>query len=176
MNVSEFTQICKDFSKQSTQVSFRALSPAPEVLEIQFTGLIDTYNTEESRKILVLAFDIQEIKHIVFNLSQLNYMSSTGVGSFASLLKTCRTTNKELYLMSFQPKLKEVFDLLGFNQFFNHIEHISDIGKKKDLVSIFPKKFKCPNCTVTLKVNRPGKFACSACKSTVIVDDLGNVK
>ena len=74
----------------------------------------------------------------------------------------------------------EVFQLLGFSQFFNikdttaeAIEFFKQGAPVAD--SIFPKVFGCPVCGKRLKATRAGRFRCSECKSILAINDAGTV-
>jgi anti-anti-sigma factor len=75
---------------------------------------------------------------LIFNCAGLDYVSSTGIGSFTSFLKLLKPKGGDLVLLDIQPKVDEVFQLLGFSQFFaikKSLEEAIDYcrnGKKKD--------------------------------------------
>lgn len=82
--------------------------------------------------------------------------------------------------MSIQPKVYEVFQLLGFSQFYNIKESIEDAIKffsetTVSNVSIFPKIVSCPVCSKRLKATKSGRFRCSECKSILAIDSQGVV-
>lgn len=55
---------------------------------------------------------------IIFNCAHLDYVSSTGIGSFTAFLKAVKGKGGDIVLLSLQPKVYEVFQLLGFATFF----------------------------------------------------------
>jgi len=86
----------------------------------------------------------------------------------------------DIVLLEIQPKVYEVFQLLGFSQFFNikdTTEEAVSFFKNGSPVSssIFPKVFACPVCTKRLRATRSGRFRCSECKSILAIDAQGNV-
>ena len=86
----------------------------------------------------------------------------------------------DIVLLEIQPKVYEVFQLLGFSQFFN-IKNSSEEAvaffKRGAVVadSLFPKIFSCPVCSKKLKATRSGRFRCSECKTILAIDDQGKV-
>ena len=56
--------------------------------------------------------------NFILDCSELNYISSTGIGSLASFLRNTQTKNGHLVLVSLQDSVHEVFVILGFTQFF----------------------------------------------------------
>ena len=100
-------------------------------------GRIDTDNSayfqKHVHKLVQAGF-----MRLIFNCAGLNYVSSTGIGSFTSFLKMLKPKGGDLVLLEIQPKVNEVFQLLGFSQFFaikKSLEEAIDFfrsGKKKD--------------------------------------------
>ncbi|MBA7530816.1 hypothetical protein ES705_23027 [subsurface metagenome] len=84
-------------------------------------------------------------------------------------------------LLEIQPKVYEVFQLLGFSQFFNIRENLEESvaffadkgGQEK--AGPFPKIFKCPICSKKLKAVKAGRFRCSECKTILAIDNAGQV-
>ena len=85
---------------------------------IYLNGYIDTYNSSFFQKQITKVIEAGYI-NLIFNCSALNYVSSTGIGSFTVFLKIVKPKNGDVVLLEIQPKVYEVFQLLGFSQFFN---------------------------------------------------------
>ena len=118
--------------------------------------------------------------NLIFNCSALNYVSSTGIGSFTSFLKMLKPKGGDIVLLEIQPKVYEVFQLLGFAQFFNIKDSTEDAVSYfhqgvQPLESVFPKVFACPMCNKHLRATRAGRFRCSECKSILAIDEKGAV-
>ena len=117
---------------------------------------------------------------MIFNCSALNYVSSTGIGSFTAFLKLVKPKGGDIVLLEIQPKVFEVFQLLGFSQFFNIKTSLADAiemfqSGPSENVSVFPVIFSCPVCSKRLKATHAGRFRCSECKSILAVDSQGQV-
>jgi len=87
-----------------------------------------------------------------------------------------------LVLLEIQPKVYEVFQLLGFSQFFNIKDNLEEVhrllpqqGTASEKTSVFPKIFSCPICSKKLKAVKPGRFRCSECKTILAIDNAGQV-
>jgi len=159
------------------------LKKAPDIdgcLFLSLDGYIDTYNSVYFQRRVQLVIENGFIK-LVFNCDGLNYVSSTGIGSFITFLKSVRPDG-DVVLFNIQPKVFEVFQLLGFSQFFNIKETAeealeflrlgSDGGSEAET---FPKVFPCPVCSKKLKAVKPGRFRCSECKSVIAIGASGAV-
>ena len=148
-------------------------------ISIYLNGYIDTYNSSYFQKQISKVVDAGFV-NLIFNCAALNYVSSTGIGSFTAFLKMVKPKGGDIVLFETQPKVYEVFQLLGFSQFFNIKDSLQDaveFFKKGAPVSssIFPKVFSCPVCSKKLKATRSGRFRCSECKSILAIDTQGQV-
>ncbi|HRZ65188.1 MAG TPA: anti-sigma F factor antagonist, partial [Spirochaetia bacterium] len=87
----------------------------------------------------------------------------------------------DIVLLEIQPKVYEVFQLLGFSQFFNIKDNLDEAtaffkqGDQTAAASVFPKIFSCPICNKKLKAAKPGRFRCSECKTILAIDNSGQV-
>jgi anti-sigma B factor antagonist len=158
------------------------LEKAPSVEEgmiVYLSGYIDTYNSVFFQKRVAKIIEAGYI-NIIFNCAALNYVSSTGIGSFTAFLKMVKPKGGDIVLLEIQPKVYEVFQLLGFSQFFNIKDTLEDAVHffKREAVAengVFPKIFACPVCSKKLKATRAGRFRCSECKTILAIDNQGQV-
>jgi anti-anti-sigma factor len=86
-------------------------------LILTLNGRIDTDNSAYFQKHIQKLAEAGFMR-LIFNCADLNYVSSTGIGSFTSFLKLLKPRGGDLVLLEIQPKVYEVFQLLGFSQFF----------------------------------------------------------
>ena len=168
-----------DEHDDSLKISLEKVDDVPNGICIYLNGYIDTYNSSFVQKKITQIIDAGFV-NLIFNCSSLNYVSSTGIGSFTVFLKLVKPKNGDIVLLEIQPKVYEVFQLLGFSQFFNiknstaeAIEFFKQGAPVSD--SIFPKVFGCPVCGKRLKATRAGRFRCSECKSILAINDAGTV-
>jgi anti-anti-sigma factor len=149
-------------------------------LVVGLNGYIDTYNTNFFQTQVQRVIEEGFIR-LIFNCSGLNYVSSTGIGSFTTFLKAVKPQGGDVVLLELQPKVYEVFQLLGFSQYFNTqgsldsaIEFFHGDNTEQE-PEIFPKTFPCPLCSKNLKAVKPGRFRCSECKTILTIDNEGTV-
>ncbi len=164
----------------SLKIDLKKADSVENCVILVLNGYIDTYNSNGFQKRIKRAVETGFVR-LIFNCSGLNYVSSTGIGSFTSFLKTVKPRGGDVVLINIQPKVYEVFQLLGFSQFFNirdtieeAISHFSKHGDGPDN-SLFPVTFKCPICSTKLKAVKTGRFRCSNCKTVLAVDQSGQV-
>lgn len=173
MTLTEIEIQLKSLSESKREITLSIEDRSNGIYIIHAKGIIDTYNSTEVGKNIEKALELEDIKHLVIDFSGISYMSSTGIGLFTSLLKTCKNKDVHLSLLNIQPKIKEVIDLLGFSVFFNIISNIDDI--KTLTPSLFPLVTKCPHCSVSVKLPRTGRFQCKSCKGIITVNEESQV-
>ncbi len=179
MNNNELVPGFDDEKDESLKMLLEKQDDVNSCLIVNLNGYIDTYNSVYFQK-QVGKIVSAGIVNLIFNCASLNYVSSTGIGSFTAFLKLVKPKSGDIVLLSIQPKVYEVFQLLGFSQFFNIKESLSeakDFFKHGATVenSIFPKVFNCPVCSRRLKATKSGRFRCSDCKSILAIDQQGHV-
>jgi anti-anti-sigma factor len=169
-----------DEKDESLKIKLQRVTEVEGCMVLLLTGYIDTYNSNYFQKRVQKAIEAGFIR-LVFQCGSLNYVSSTGIGSFTAFLKAVKPRGGDLVLLDIQPKVYEVFQLLGFSQFFNIKDNLEDsvnffrTGSTKEAVSVFPKIFSCPICSKKLKAIKSGRFRCSECKTILAIDNAGQV-
>ncbi len=168
-----------DEKDDSLKITLAKINDVPNCIVIILNGYVDTYNSGFFQKRIGKIVEAGYV-NLIFNCSALNYVSSTGIGSFTSFLKLIKPKGGDIVLLEIQPKVFEVFQLLGFSQFFNiknsteeAVAYFKTGSSQSD--SVFPKIFACPVCQKKLKATRAGRFRCSECKSILAIDGQGQV-
>ncbi len=164
----------------SLTISLRKAEGVNHGMFIYLSGYIDTYNSSFFQKQIQKVIDAGFI-NLIFNCSSLNYVSSTGIGSFTVFLKVVKPKGGDIILLEIQPKVYEVFQLLGFSQFFN-IKNTADeaisffsSGGSSSESSVFPLVISCLVCNKKLRATKSGRFRCSGCRSILAINDNGEV-
>jgi len=169
-----------DEKDDSLKIKIEKIDEAPGCLMLSLTGYIDTYNSNFFQKKVQSAIESGFVR-LIFQCGGLNYVSSTGIGSFTAFLKIVKPQGGDIVLLEIQPKVYEVFQLLGFSQFFNIKDTLDDsiafFNSDQELEKqvIFPKVVSCPLCGKKLKSLKPGRFRCAECKSVLAIDEAGQV-
>lgn len=168
-----------DDRDDSLKFTLFKIDDVPNCIMVVLNGSVDTYNSNYFQKSISKVIDAGFTK-LIFNCTSLSYVSSTGIGSLTNLLKTVKAKNGDIVLFGVQQKVFDVFQLLGFSQFFNIKNTNNDAVAyfKSDSMPpapAFPIVFPCPVCRKNLKALRSGRFRCSECKAILAVDDHGKV-
>jgi len=66
------------------------------------------------------------INRILVNFTELDYISSAGLGVFMAFIEEIRDSGGDIKLCNMKPKVFAVFDLLGFPLLFDILEDESD--------------------------------------------------
>lgn len=181
MTNNEIVNGFDDEKDESLKITLQKAEKVEGCLVLYLTGYIDTYNSNYFQKRVAKAIEAGFVR-LIFQCNGLNYVSSTGIGSFTAFLKAVKPRGGDLVLLEIQPKVYEVFQLLGFSQFFNIKDNLEDsIGffasttSGGESTALFPKVFSCPICSKKLKALKPGRFRCSECKTILAIDNSGQV-
>lgn len=176
MNDAEIIQSFDSEKDKSLKIQLQKVDNLEKCIIILLSGYVDTYNSTFFQKRISTLIDSGYVQ-IIFNCANLDYVSSTGIGSFTAFLKAVKPKNGDIVLLSLQPKVYEVFQLLGFASFFNihdsldaSIDFFKNQGTVETQINVFPKIFSCPICAKKLKAPRAGRFRCSECKTILSVD------
>ncbi len=180
MNNNDIVSGFDDEKDDSLKIRLQKADQVEGCLVLFLTGYIDTYNSNFFQKRIAKAIEAGYAR-LIFHCGGLNYVSSTGIGSFTAFLKSVKQRGGDLVLLEIQPKVYEVFQLLGFSQFFNIKDNLEDAvqffnqGEQAQSATIFPKIFSCPICSKKLKATKAGRFRCSECKTILAIDNAGQV-
>ncbi len=167
-----------DTKDDSLLINLEPVESIPGCIIVNLSGYVDTYNTayftKQMDKIIATGF----VK-IAFNCNTVNYVSSTGISAFTNLHDQLKGKGGNMVLSQLQPKVKEVFQLLGFMDYFTFEDTVEKavafFGGKPATDSIFPKLVECPVCSHKLKATKSGRFRCPGCKSIIAISDTGEV-
>ena len=161
-------------------ISLSKVEELPECIVVSLTGYIDTYNSiffqKQIGRIIASGFT-----KLLFNCAELTYLSSTGIGSFMDFLKAVKPKGGGIVLLQAQPRVYEIFQLLGFAKFFPKKETVEEAirhfasPESNAASAIFPKVFLCPICSKKLRAARPGRFRCTECSTILSIDSEGQV-
>jgi anti-sigma B factor antagonist len=173
-------EIVPGFDEQketSLKMRLENVEQVPNCLVIHLAGYIDAYNHHFFQKKLAMAIEAG-FTRLVLEMRGINFVGSTGVGGLVSLMKTLRSKAGDVVLQELQPKVFEVFQLLGFSRFFavscgreESLAHFT----RQPAASLFPRVFPCPICDVKLRAPAAGRFRCSRCRTILALAETGAV-
>lgn len=84
-------------------------------------GHLDAHNVEKFEKELVKLID-KHIVRIIINCSDLNYISSAGMGIIMGYLDEIREKSGDIKLCGVSDRVYEIFDLVGFTEIYDFLK------------------------------------------------------
>jgi anti-sigma B factor antagonist len=94
---------------------------AGEVSVLCLHGFLDAHTAPEFESAVQKEVD-QGNNEIVVDGSKLTYISSAGLGVFMSFIEEIREKDGDLRICGLIPKVRQVFDILGFTELFRIFE------------------------------------------------------
>lgn len=85
---------------------------------IKLSGEIDVYTAPNLKKTLIPLSEI-EGQTIEVDMEKVNYMDSTGLGIFISLLKSSKEHGTDFKLLNLQDRVMRLFTITGLNEIIN---------------------------------------------------------
>ena len=181
MNNNDIVPGFDDEKDSNLEIALSKVEDVPDCLVVSLTGYIDTYNSRFFQK-QVDRLMASGFTKLIFNCAELTYLSSTGIGSFMVFIKAVKAKGGDIVLLQTQPRVYEIFQLLGFAQFFAKkgsmeaaIRYFTHPDESEEAANVFPKVFLCPICSKKLRAAKAGRFRCTECKTILSIDSEGNV-
>lgn len=150
---------------------------------IYLDGYIDGQNFSYFQEELEKALSSGYI-NFIFDFGDLTYISSSSLGAFSDLQERVKPYGGDLVFYDLQGKVFEVFNLLGFYDYFMIAADLDDaidllIYREEEVEVekkvVFPMSFRCPICEVKLRAIKSGNFLCCSCKIVLNVNEDGVV-
>ena len=91
-------------------------SPDDKYKVIEFRGEMDKSNNLDVRNALTSFIESFNDPFLLFDLTYFNFINSEGVGLLVSMFYKLKTTNKSLIIVSPQPRILDVFNIIGLPQ------------------------------------------------------------
>ncbi|HSR52864.1 MAG TPA: STAS domain-containing protein [Acidobacteriota bacterium] len=91
-----------------------------EITVLQVEGYLDAHTAPDFEKALEEAIQAGQHK-IIVDCAKLDYISSAGLGVFMGFVEEVREQAGDIKICGLIPKVRQVFELLGFQQLY-HIE------------------------------------------------------
>lgn len=99
---------------------------------LKIKGRIDTVHSSLLENEVSQLFDNGE-KNLIFNCSEVDYISSSGLRVFLVAQKKAISINGKLYLCNLQPAIQEIFRISGFSNLFKIFDTQEEILNSNDL-------------------------------------------
>ena len=94
-----------------------------DVVVFTLNGRIDTQGAMELEEALHGAIEANK-NRIVLNVEEVRYINSSALRILAEILTYTRKHHGDLYLVGLQPRIKRVFEIIGFDKFFTFHDNV----------------------------------------------------
>ena len=117
-----------DHDHSSLSLHLSLMKEISDTIIISLDGRFDGYSSVhfsiQMNKLLALNYTV-----LIFDCSDLTYITSEGIGSIIKIMKTLKTKNGEIIFMNLQSRVKDTFELLGFSKIFAIMNSIEEVAK-----------------------------------------------
>ena len=83
------------------------------VLYISFCGELDEYSANYTRGLLDDAIATNQYNDVVFDLSRLDFMDSTGIGVLLGRYKILKSKKKNMFIYNPSPTIEKIINMSG---------------------------------------------------------------
>lgn len=95
-------------------------------LLVTFEGELDHHTAKEARESIDKAFDSNNVKNIIIDLHQLNFMDSSGIGLLMGRYKIASQNGGKLYIKNVSERVEKILKMSGMLKIVNIIEKDED--------------------------------------------------
>ena len=88
-----------------------------DVAILHLKGFLDAHTAPDLERAIREVIDMKSY-HILVNFSDLNYISSAGLGVFMGFVEEVRENSGDIRMSDMTPKVFKIFDLLGFPKLY----------------------------------------------------------
>ncbi|MFH1754928.1 MAG: anti-sigma factor antagonist, partial [Candidatus Latescibacterota bacterium] len=89
-------------------------------------GSIDSITTRNLEDQLLSLMD-KRTKYIIVDFSEVNFISSAGIGVLLGTVSSLREDNGDLVFMKVPSQVKEIFDILNISDYFINVDNINEL-------------------------------------------------
>ncbi len=104
-----------------------------DICTLVLNGYLDAH-TSSRLEVAIAECMSNNFYNIIIDFSNLNYISSAGLGVFMVYIEDIRQHGGDIAMTNMQPKIYNIFSLLGFNEIFSITNSMSEA------ISLFNKQ------------------------------------
>lgn len=99
-------------------LSMTSRNPSETTCILEIEGEVDVYTSPQLKQDLVTLAE-QGTKHVVIDLSKVEYLDSTGLGVLIGGLKRLREAGGNMALVGPGMRIQRIFEITGLNKIFD---------------------------------------------------------
>lgn len=96
---------------------------------LSLDGYLDAHTAPEFEGAIQNEIEAQHHR-IIVDCENLTYISSAGLGVFMGFIEEVREAGGDIKICQLIPKVKQVFELLGFHQLYHILDSVADAKEK----------------------------------------------
>ena len=96
---------------------------------LSLDGYLDAHTAPHFERAIQDEIDAGRVR-LVVDGAQLKYISSAGLGVFMSFIEEVREKGGDIKICSLVPKVKQIFDILGFQAIYDMVESRDDAVRR----------------------------------------------
>ncbi len=93
-----------------------------DTIVLYLNGRLDVHNIEEIEKEIRALLDEEKSSHFVINLQDIDYVCSSGLGLFVSIMDIIKQRGKKFGVCGLKSSVKRIMELVEMNVLFNIFE------------------------------------------------------
>lgn len=105
------------------QINFQTIN---KTLVVTFYGELDHHIADEARKKIDDYYTKKMLKNIVFDLKNLNFMDSAGIGLIMGRIKLVLKNDGEVILIHVNSRIKKILNMSGILKIVNVYESLDE--------------------------------------------------
>lgn len=94
-----------------------------KIAVLKLKGFLDAHTAPDFETAIQAQLD-EGHNRIIVDCSDLNYISSAGLGVFMGFVEDVREGGGDIKICGLIPKVRQVFELLGFHQLFHIVDDV----------------------------------------------------
>ncbi|MEM9292224.1 MAG: STAS domain-containing protein [Acidobacteriota bacterium] len=99
------------------------LSERGDIIVLQLSGYLDAHTAPEFEAAVQEQIESGKVR-LVADAGPLSYISSAGLGVFMGFVEELRDLGGDIKIAALEPKVAQVFELLGFQDLFDIVENV----------------------------------------------------
>lgn len=88
------------------------------VLLVRLNGRLDVYFAEEIEKEIIKLISDDITSHLVINLQKVDYLTSSGIGMFVTIMNKLKQSGKKLAICEINGTVSKILEVVEMTEFF----------------------------------------------------------
>lgn len=97
-----------------------------DIMIVKMSGELDHHYVEDSRKMIDKDLDKKNIKNLVFDLEDVTFMDSSGIGLVIGRYKKVNSNNGQVSIVGAQKRVDTIFKMAGIYKIITKYEALED--------------------------------------------------